>query len=258
MHRLLISTIGALSAALPLPVFAGEISFQPSIEAAREAEAAADPAERQPIVLEFGAAWCGWCRKMEVDTFADEAVEALADRFLWVKIDVDEEPELSARYRVQGLPHTFVLNKDNRIIASRPGYIPPEDFVAFLNEALLHPQPPEDLMYDLLQQLAGEQTADERHETVTRIVQQLARAEREGRAEALQAMSNSGPDVWGVLVELMSDERLAIRAASAGTLRAIVTADLPFDPFAPKDERLQQMEQWRVWLDQDDGSTDSI
>lgn len=252
MTRSLITALIACMVAVPLS--AGEISFHPTIEAARKAEAAADTSERQPIVLTFGAAWCGWCRKMEVDTFTDESVEAMADQFRWVKVDADEQPVLSARFRVSGLPHTFVLNKDDRIIASRPGYMPPEDFVAFLNEALLNPQPQEDLLYDLLQQLAGEQSQDKRRDTVTAIVEQLARAERDGRAETLRAMSETGPDVWNVLVDLLGDERLAVRAASAGTLQAIARADIPFDPFAPEEERLQQTEQWRTWVDQNPAS----
>jgi len=253
MTRSVIATIVAFSATLPLS--AGEISFHPTIEAARESEAVPGDSERQPIVLAFGAAWCAWCRKMEVDTFADESVEAMADRFLWVRVDADEQAELSARFRVSGLPHTFVLNGDDRIIASRPGYTPPEEFVTFLNEALLNPQPPEDLLYDLLLQLAEEQSPDERRETVTAIVVQLSGSERDGRDAALRTMAATGPDVWSVLVELLADERLAVRAASAGTLQAIARADIVFDPFAPEEERLQQSEQWRTWVEKNPGPT---
>jgi thioredoxin-related protein len=256
MTRPLITAVVACSVTLPLS--AGEISFHPTIEVAREAEAAADASERQPIVLAFGAAWCGWCRKMEVDTFADESVEAMADRFLWVKVDADEQPELSARFRVSGLPHTFVLNEDDRIIASRPGYMPAEDFVAFLNEALLNPQPIQDLLYDLFQELAAEQTADERRETVTGIIEHIAHVERDGRDEALRALSETGPDVWSVLVDLLHDERLAVRAASAGTLQAVARADIAFDPFAPEEERLEQTEQWRTWIDQNHGPSGDL
>ena len=255
-NTILLASAAAFFVAGPMSLCAGEITFHPTIEAAREAEAAVDPAERLPVVLNFGAAWCGWCRKMEVDTFADESVEAMADQFLWVKVDSDEEPVLSARFRVQGLPHTFVLNEDDRTIASRPGYIPPGDFVTFLGDALSNPQPVEDLMYDLLQQLAEEQSAEERRETITAVVEQLAKAERDGRIEALEALADFGPVVWGVLVDLLEDERLAVRAASAGTLQAIARADLQFDAFAPKDERLQQSKLWRVWVDESPGATE--
>jgi hypothetical protein len=224
------------------------VEFEPTIEAARQKEAAAAPEGRKPMVVTFGSESCVWCRKMEIDTFPDDRVAEIADKFLWVKVDVDEQEELAARYNVRGLPHTFVLNGEDRVTASQPGYVPPEAFVAFLNRALENPQPIEDVLPDLLAKLASATEGEERDEAITHIVERLAGAEREGRPEALAVVTKAGPIVWPRLLVLMSDERLGVRAAAAGTLAHVTKAGLLFDPFAPGEERSRQLAQWQTWV----------
>lgn len=223
------------------------VEFHPTIEAAREAEAAPSPELRKPVVLAFGAEWCGWCRKMELDTFPSEAVSALADQFLWVKVDVDEDEALSARFRVRGLPHTFVLNGDDRVIASHPGYLPADEFVAFLNEALTNPQPIEDILGDLLAALEAAAADDERAAAVTKLIEHLARAERAERTAVLAELAAAQGELLSPIAQLLADERLAVRAAAYGVLSALSHQELPFDPFADAEERQPQAEAWLAW-----------
>jgi thioredoxin-like negative regulator of GroEL len=225
----------------------GAVEFQPSIEAARETEAAASPEQRKPLVLAFGAEWCGWCRKMELDTFPSPEVSALADHFLWVKVDVDEDEALSARFRVRGLPHTFVLNGDDRVIASHPGYLPTDEFVEFLNEALTNPQPIEDILGDLLAALDAAEAHDERAAAVKKLIEHLARAEHAERTVALAELAAAQGELLSPIAQLLADERLAVRAAAYGVLSTLSHKELPFDPFAAADERQPQVAAWVQW-----------
>lgn len=242
--RILVALIPALVATS----VARAVEFETTIDAARAKEAVTDAAERRPMVVMFSSASCTWCRKMEVDTFPSEQVAAVADKFLWAKVDVEEHEDLAARYKVRGLPHTVVLNGEDRVIAAQPGYLPPERFVEFLNDALAHPEPIEDVLPSLLEKLAKSTDAAERDAVITEIIERMALAERDGRAEALESLAQAGSTVWPRLVALMSDERLAVRAAAGSTLARATKAELPFDPFAAAEERAAQIAAWAAWV----------
>ncbi|SDT44835.1 thioredoxin [Microlunatus soli] len=55
-----------------------------------------------PVLVDFWAEWCPPCKVM--DPILDQLQKELADRLLVAKINSDEHPQISARYRVLGLP----------------------------------------------------------------------------------------------------------------------------------------------------------
>lgn len=185
---------------------------------------------------------------MEADTFTDARVVKLAKKYVWVKVDIDAEKEVAARFGVQGVPHTFVLNAEGWVLGSRGGYVSAEKFVQFLSEAEKNPNPIV-LLPDLLKRYVAAKSAEEIREATSRLVEQLARPDRVGREVVLEVMESKGASSWPVLVELLGDERLATRAAAGGALKQLSRAGLPFEPFATSDLRRKQIARWRAWLD---------
>lgn len=61
-----------------------------------------------PVVVEFYAEWCGYCRKLA------PVLESLAreyqGRVHFVRVDVDADPEVAARFGIDGVPAVFVFD----------------------------------------------------------------------------------------------------------------------------------------------------
>jgi len=72
------------------------------------------------IVIDFHATWCGPC-KMIAPVFK-ELSESIAD-VMFVKVDVDENPDTAAKYSVSAMP-TFIFIKGGEVVERLMGANP--------------------------------------------------------------------------------------------------------------------------------------
>jgi len=73
-----------------------------------------------PVLVDFSAEWCGPC-KAQSPVLAAIAKE-LDNKLKVIKIDVDKNPGIAARFRVQSVP-TLVLFKNGQILWRQSGLV---------------------------------------------------------------------------------------------------------------------------------------
>ena len=107
-----------------------------------EAFAAAN-SEGKPVLLTLGATWCHWCHVMDETSYSDERVIGLVNsRFIPVRVDVDQRPDISLRYNQGGYPSIALLTGNGEFLAGRP-YTPPDEMVALLEQVSSGEVPPQ-------------------------------------------------------------------------------------------------------------------
>jgi thioredoxin 1 len=75
----------------------------------------------RPVIVDFWAEWCGPCHA--VAPVLDKIVEERGDDVKLVKVNIDEEQEIAARYGIASIP-TMILFKDGEPAAAAIGAQP--------------------------------------------------------------------------------------------------------------------------------------
>ena len=94
--------------------------------------------KNQPVLVNFYADWCIWCKRLESTTFTDPDVASLLSASfvgLRMKIDGRGGPYAKA-YKVQAPPTLLLLDKDGRELGRIPGFMPPSPFLERFNRFL--------------------------------------------------------------------------------------------------------------------------
>jgi thioredoxin 1 len=74
--------------------------------------------ENKPVIVDFHALWCAPC-KMQAP-FLKEIAQEMGERIKVIKVDVDQNSELAAKYNIRSVP-TLALFKNGEILYKQPG-----------------------------------------------------------------------------------------------------------------------------------------
>ncbi len=97
-----------------------------------------DRSTQVPVVVDLWAEWCGPCRTLT--PMLEKVIAATDGRVELAKINVDENPEAGATFRVQSIPAVFAI-KDRQIVDHFVGALPESAVQEFVDR--LAPSPSE-------------------------------------------------------------------------------------------------------------------
>ncbi|WP_050433831.1 protein-disulfide reductase DsbD family protein [Chondromyces crocatus] len=109
------------------------ITWETDEKAAREKATAA----ATPVMVDFGASWCGACKELEHKTFPEAIVRKEAVRYTSIKVDAtdDDDPEVKAlqeKYGVKGLPTVILFDSTGKEAARFNEFVPADRFAKAL------------------------------------------------------------------------------------------------------------------------------
>ena len=87
----------------------------------------------QPVLIDFYADWCMPC-KMFAPVFESTA-EEFEDKVKFVKINIDESPELAQKYFVMSIP-TLKLVDGEELKGNYVGAMPQDDLEDWINDRI--------------------------------------------------------------------------------------------------------------------------
>ena len=100
----------AICPALLCPLLLPSISASDGWSASYEEAIEKAEQEDLPVLLHFYAPWCGPCRRMEQETFANASVQKELDRGLVaVEVDVSSRQDLASDFGVSSVPRDIVV-----------------------------------------------------------------------------------------------------------------------------------------------------
>ena len=89
--------------------------------------------QNKPVLLAISAVWCHWCHVMDETSYSSaDIIKVINEKYVPVRVDNDERPDVNRRYNMGGWPSTVFLTPEGEIIHGGT-YVPPEQMWQALN-----------------------------------------------------------------------------------------------------------------------------
>ncbi|MGX9936320.1 thioredoxin [Advenella kashmirensis] len=86
-----------------------------------------------PVLVDYWAPWCGPCKA--IAPLLEEASRDYEGRVQVVKVDVQDHPEVAAKFGIRGIP-TLMLFKNGEAVATKVGAVNKTQLTGFIDESI--------------------------------------------------------------------------------------------------------------------------
>ena len=86
-----------------------------------------------PVVLDFWAPWCGPCKM--IAPILDDIATEVDGKVKVVKINVDENQQVAAKFGVRSIP-TLVIFNEGKVVATQVGALPKNQLIALIEKSV--------------------------------------------------------------------------------------------------------------------------
>ena len=193
---------------------------------------------QRPLLVIFGAQWCGWCRKLEAELESPQSDE-IRQQWVVAKVDVDDQPVLAQQMDVGSLPGIRIVDASGDVVASRTGYLESAELQSWLEENLQQADPK---VQQVLFATGVPSPSD-----IQELVAMLRQRSPSLRASASRRLQDHRSVTAAAVVDQLRTGPLSSQLTSLEILEAWDAPVGELDPWIPEtidEERLQPLLQW--------------
>jgi HEAT repeat protein len=232
----------------------GERSRSPRFHSSLDAAMEAARRDGRPVLVVFGAEWCGACKALRERALGTGGFREEAGPLHIVEVDVDGARKTAREFAVNAVPDLVLLADEGRILARRKGAVPLAKLVRWIERG-------REIAASGLWQGVAPGGADEQSllraspgrvglRDVPRLVAALGDPDPGGRALAGEALASGGSKAVPGLIEAAGHEYLGVRIGATELLRRMAPKSPPVDPWASADERERAVGRLSKWWEE--------
>ena len=113
------------------------VKWETSLEAAQKRA----KAEHKLIFMDVWTEWCGWCIKLQKDTFPTPEAQLALSRMVPLSVKTQlkrgeptDQKYIEKMFGVDGFPALIILDADGKEVARQPGYLDAKPFAAWITQ----------------------------------------------------------------------------------------------------------------------------
>ena len=192
----------------------------------------------RPILVVLGAEWCAPCKQLEKE-LAMPIAEPIFQKWIVVKIDIDQEVGLAKEWQANAVPAFRILGFDQEVAASNEGFAGIKKLRTWLDENFDSANPQTQRL------LRDEKTLDSKF--VVELVSLLRDRRLETRRLSSKRLAKNQLLSAGPLIEVLSTGNLSQKIVATEILEkwsAPVAGIDPWEPDTISTGRLKLLDQW--------------